>query len=95
MKALIAAAMSAAIAMPVLADDEVKVDPDRRALLVKIIEDLGCEMNGATPTKEFLGKMEEHKFVKEETKAIARQLFDEGVAKREGAMLILTTETCS
>ena len=94
MRKLIAVALLSCAALPALADEKVEVDPERRALLISIIEDLGCRVNGATPPKEFLDAMGEHKFVKEETKAIAAQLFEEGVAERSGAELVLKTEKC-
>ena len=95
MKTLIAAALGAAISLPALADSNVAVDPERRALLIEIIEGLGCKMDGVSPPKAFLEKMEEHKFVKDETKAIAAEMFKDGVAEREGAVLVLKTEKCS
>ena len=96
MKTVVCAALAAALAMPALADEDAfEVKPERRALLIEIIEGLGCEVDGVKPPEEFLAAMEEHKFVKDETKAIAGQLFDEGLAERKGAALVLKTEKCS
>lgn len=95
MKFLVTVALSAAMSLPALADDKAKVAPERRALLIQIIEDLGCEMDGVSPPKAFLEKMEEHKFVKDETKAIAAEMFADGVAERKGSALVLKTENCS
>ena len=95
MRIFAAAAVAAAICLPAAADETPKIDPERRALLISIIEDLGCTVNGASPPKPFLDAMEEHKFVKEETNAIAGQLFEEGAAKRDGPNLILKTGKCS
>ena len=96
MKALTVATVIAALALPAIADEAFEVKPERRALLIGIIEGLDCKVNGAAPPKEFLDAMKEHNFVKDETKAIAGQLFEEGVAKREGPNLILVdTEKCS
>ena len=90
MKTMLAAALIAMAATPLLAADE--VDPERRALFVTIIEDLGCKMNGADPPKEFLDAMAKNDFVRSETRAIASELFAEGVAERSGDLLILKTE---
>ncbi len=95
MKTLVGAALAAVIALPAFAENHAEIKPERRALLISIIEDLGCKMDGATPPQAFLDKMEEHKFVKDETKAIAGQMFADGTAVREGSMLVLKTEKCS
>ena len=96
MRSMVLAAILSAIAIPGFAGQDFKVTPERRALLVEIIEGLGCKVDGVTPPKEFLDAMEKHNFVQDETKAIAVQLLDEQLAVRDGPMLILKkTEKCS
>ena len=53
MKKLLIAALAASVTLPALADDAIEVTPERRALLIEIIEGLGCKVNGAAPPKAF------------------------------------------
>lgn len=92
---LTAIILSVASVGPALAQSEAdKIDPERKALFVSIIEDLGCEMDGANPPQNFLDAMAADGFVREETRAIVRELASEGLAERDGATLVLKTENC-
>ena len=90
---LAGAGLAAIIAVPGHAADT-KVDPERRDLLVGIIESLGCKVDGVAPPQEFLDAMAENNFVKDETKAIAAELLADGIAERNGPTLTLKTEAC-
>ena len=93
--ALAGLGLSLLIGVPASAADDFKVDPERQALLIEIIEDLGCEVDGVSPPPEFLTAMALNAFVKDVTKAIAAQMINEGIAVRNGPNLILKTENCT
>jgi len=94
MKLLLAALLMAAPTGLAFADDA-PYTPERRALLVSIIEGLGCKVDGVSPPQEFLDAMEEHAFIRDETNAIAHDLVAEGLANHDGPTMILKTENCS
>ena len=73
MKAPLAFLAAALIASwtPALAHDG-HVDSDRKALLVSIIENLGCSLDGTDPGERFLAQMKKNAFQQPETRAIAQ-----------------------
>ncbi|MEM7189830.1 MAG: hypothetical protein AAF439_09480 [Pseudomonadota bacterium] len=83
-----------AVTPAVLAQDA-DYAPERRALLVSIIEQSGCKVDGVNPPQSFLDAMEEHAFDRDETQAIAGALLSEGLATADGPSLILKSGKCA
>ncbi len=82
------AALAAAVAMPVMAQD---VSLARREAFISLLAGEGCSLSSSEAERVF-GPTD---FTKDETRAIVGALIDEGVASRDGDMLVLFDSICT